>query len=87
MLCDYCKKEYTPNRKTSRYCTPQCRKLAFQDKDFSVPDDDKVSVPEVSVPEGFCHGCKEKVNEVICVCYYCIKKDITHESLGLKMCE
>ena len=37
--CKQCGSEYEPQRSTSRYCSPSCRKLAFQ-----------VSVPELSVP-------------------------------------
>jgi len=36
---------------------------------------------------GKCHGCGEKVNELICICLKCTSKGITHESLGLKMCK
>ena len=88
MKCNHCTKEYSSKRKTSKYCSASCRKLAFQDKDFSVPDDAKVSVPKVSVLGGHCHGCGEKQsNEFLCMCYTCIGGGITHESLGLKMCE
>jgi len=48
MTCAQCKKEFTPKRKTAKYCSAKCRKLAFQ---VSVPENAKISVPVVSVPE------------------------------------
>lgn len=41
--CEQCSKEYEAKRSTSKYCSAQCRKLAFQ-------ENGKVSVPAVSVP-------------------------------------
>ena len=35
MKCTYCDKEFTPQRSTAKYCSPGCRKLAFQG--LSVP--------------------------------------------------
>ena len=31
--CEQCNNEYESKRSTSKYCSTQCRKLAFQDKD------------------------------------------------------
>lgn len=87
MNCLICEKEFEALRKTAMYCSATCRKLAFQDKGVSVPKDAKVSVPVVSVLEGYCHGCNLKVSELICICHACINKGITHKSLGLKICE
>jgi len=50
MNCIQCKKEFISERKTAKYCSDKCRKLAFQEKGVSVPTDAKVSVPRVSVP-------------------------------------
>jgi hypothetical protein len=44
MNCLYCNKEFKSKRATAKYCSPNCRKLAF----LSVPE---VSVPTLSVPE------------------------------------
>jgi hypothetical protein len=48
-ICQNCGKEFTPKRKTAKFCSAKCRKLAFRKKD-SVPP---VSVPKkrVSVPK------------------------------------
>ncbi|MEA3431450.1 MAG: hypothetical protein U9R01_02050 [candidate division WOR-3 bacterium] len=49
--CQQCQKEYKATRDTSKYCSPQCRKLAFlNSKPLSVPNNN-FSVPQVSVPE------------------------------------
>ena len=43
--CANCGNEYEPKRKTSKYCSAKCRKLAFQaDAKVSVPENDGVSV-------------------------------------------
>lgn len=54
--------DYEAERETSRFCTPKCRKLAFQKGSLSVPENgvsvpkdglafpEKVSVPPLSVP-------------------------------------
>ena len=55
MKCITCGKEFTGTRKTAKYCSDKCRKLAFQDK-VSVLDEKEVSVPK-KVPEGFCEVC------------------------------
>ena len=44
--CLNCGKNFEAKRETAKFCSPKCRKLAFQS--LSVP---KVSVPEVSVPK------------------------------------
>lgn len=41
----------------------------------------------LEVREGYCHACGKKVANLICICYECIKKGHTHESLGIPMCE
>jgi hypothetical protein len=46
--CELCGEVFEGERESAKYCTPSCRKLAFQKNRISVP---KVSVPEVSVPE------------------------------------
>ena len=49
MECIQCKKQFNSERKTARFCSAKCRKLAFLNKEVSVP----VSVPtpdRVSVP-------------------------------------
>ena len=46
MLCIYCNKEFDSKRATAKYCSPNCRKLAF----LSVPKKEEVSVPNLSVP-------------------------------------
>lgn len=38
---------------------------------------------KVSPEEGVCHGCRKPVGELICICQDCIKKGVTHNSLGL----
>jgi hypothetical protein len=48
MECLNCGKEFEAKRSTAKYCSDNCRKLAFQNTEVSVPE---VSVPEVSVPE------------------------------------
>ena len=53
MKCEQCGKEFESKRKTAKYCSAKCRKLAFQGGGVSVPENGKtgVSVPEtVSVP-------------------------------------
>ena len=56
MKCEVCGREFESKRKTARYCSAKCRKLAFQGKEVSVPEIEvsvpkgRVSVP-VSVPE------------------------------------
>ena len=47
--CLQCNKEYTPKRADSKYCSPNCRKLAFRSKEISVPK--RLSVPKLSVPK------------------------------------
>ena len=49
--CIICNKEFEAKRKTAKFCSSKCRKLAFQNKENSVPQNAKISVPEVSVPE------------------------------------
>ena len=80
MNCLNCKEEFEPKRSTALYCSDKCRKLAFLEVSVLAPE-------PVSVLEGVCHGCNEEVNKLVCICHLCIAKDITHESLGLKMCE
>ena len=55
MKCITCGKEFESKRKTAKYCSDKCRKLAFQDK-VSVLDEKEVSVPKKD-PEGFCEVC------------------------------
>lgn len=84
-LCISCGIEFEAKRKTAKYCSSKCRKLAFQKSIISVP---KVSVPVSVPPEGHCHGCGEKQeNQNICICSGCIAKNVTHKSLGIPMCE
>ncbi len=48
--CVECGKEYEAKRATSKYCSPKCRKLAFQaDAKVSVPDEKQVSVPRTII--------------------------------------
>ena len=42
MICENCGKEFDSKRKTAKYCSDKCRKLAFLKAEVSVP---KVSVP------------------------------------------
>lgn len=46
--CIQCTTEYQSKRASSKYCSAQCRKLAFQKKEVSVPKSDEVSVPGVT---------------------------------------
>ena len=39
MNCEICHKEYEAERSTAKYCSAECRKLAFQEKALSVPED------------------------------------------------
>ena len=40
--------------------------------------------PKVSQShETKCHSCNKPVNELICICYECCMKGVTHKSLGL----
>jgi len=48
--CKQCNADYKPLRADSKYCSPQCRKLAFRSRQISVPNDSKISVPRISVP-------------------------------------
>ena len=71
MKCLYCKKEFEAKRKTARYCSASCRKLAFQDKqEVSVPKDTKVSVPQTDKDrigkaiKGYCHGCGQDIKKI-----------------------
>lgn len=75
--CINCGLEYEAERITSKYCSDNCRKLAFQ-------KDAKVSVPEVSVPaDKTGHKCKYcdhiitpeyygKIWELVECCYCCV---------------
>lgn len=101
MICQQCGTEFVSKRKTAKYCSPKCRKLAFLVSVPVITENAKVTVPEVSVPiekiaavetpkyfsevvgTGICHGCGETVDKFVCICYKCIAKDITHQSLGL----
>ena len=53
--CLYCNREYMPLRADSKYCSSQCRLLAFRKlsvsnkSEISVSKDDKISVPRLSV--------------------------------------
>lgn len=38
---------------------------------------------KVKIEEGKCHGCGESVEKNVCICTKCIRKGVTHESLGL----
>jgi len=49
MRCQTCQKEFEPKRKTAKYCSAKCRKLAFQ---------------EVSVPEKIVESGNAKINIV-----------------------
>jgi len=49
-VCVVCGEEFEAKRNTAQYCSPRCRKLAFQDK-VSVPEVSVLSVPKtLSVP-------------------------------------
>ena len=37
----HCQGEYKPKRATSKYCSAKCRKLAFQSKGLTVPENAK----------------------------------------------
>ena len=53
MQCRQCSKEFEAKRSTARYCSAQCRKLAFQaDGKVSVPGPLEVSVPGYEIVEG-----------------------------------
>ena len=55
------------------------------------------------VIEGYCHGCGKKhidikenwvnppgnveAGNLMCICHPCVRKGVTHKSLGLKMCD
>ena len=74
MNCKQCNKEFIAKRKTAQFCSPKCR-VAFNRVSVtdtprvSVTENDKVSVPTLSVEsmsdkdrigkkiEGYCHGC------------------------------
>jgi|SRR3990167_2086789 len=44
MKCQRCGKDFQAKRKSARFCSSRCRKLAFHSKEVSVP---KVSVPAI----------------------------------------
>jgi len=57
-VCQHCKNEFSAERTTAKFCSDRCRKLAFQNREVSVPMDAKISVPvsvlsvpKVTVPE------------------------------------
>lgn len=51
LKCNKCGNSFKAERKSGKFCSPKCRKLAFQDKGVSVPETLKVSVLPVSVPK------------------------------------
>jgi hypothetical protein len=56
--CLKCNKGYEAERVTSKYCSDNCRKLAFRDKD-------NVSVPKLSVPRDFSeYGAQDLYDEI-----------------------
>ena len=76
--CLQCGKEYEAIRSSSKYCSSQCRKLAFQSKEVTVPLDKEVTVPlDLSHPEqltdeqrigkvikGYCHACGRDITTI-----------------------
>lgn len=60
MRCISCGNEYEAKRKTSKYCGPKCRKLAFQ-------ENGKVSVPGVSVPDRNDEWRQANVEQTVCL--------------------
>lgn len=63
MKCKQCNKEYEAKRRTSKYCSAQCRKLAFQ-------SDAKVSVlPERQATEA--QGVIPNFGQPDCQCKHC----------------
>ena len=97
--CRNCGLEFKPLRVSGMYCSSSCRK---RESRVSVTDSNVVSVTNLSVtpkeevsvtefkltkPTGLCHGCKiQQSDSDVCICYICIGKKTTHDSLGLRMC-
>ena len=80
--CKECGSGFESIRKTAIFCSPKCRKEAWNR--VSVPE--KVSVPSksgVSVPER-CHGCKKEVGGLICICLECVSRGVKHEDLSIR---
>ena len=85
-LCSQCQLAFQAKRVTARYCSPKCRKLAFQE--VSVLD-----VPAVSGQSagykfkailGQCHGCSTPNDPRECICCACIARGRTHKGLGVE---
>ena len=53
ILCYQCGNKFKPMRATAKYCSARCRKLAFQGTKVSVPENAKVIVPDISVPQPY----------------------------------
>ena len=89
MNCESCLKEFESKRNTAKFCSDKCRKLAFLGVSVpSVPPKEEVSVLKSTKTTGVCHGCNVKQpSPLVCICHLCIANKVTHESLGLKMCE
>jgi len=75
--CLNCNQQFEPKRKTAKYCSDRCRKLAFQ-------KDAKISVPAVSVPDpNKPEFVDEKGEPIIGKCKWC-GRAITEKVYGTK---
>ena len=103
MNCLNCNNEIENNSsRTKKFCEDACRKSYSRRTDdvgqfkSDIPEQSKVI-------EGYCHGCgkkhidikenwvnppgNEKAANLMCICHPCVRKGVTHKSLGLKMCD
>lgn len=52
-ICIECGKEYEAKRATSKYCSAACRKVAFQNRQDGVPENDKSGSVPSTLPANF----------------------------------
>ena len=76
MKCVNCNKQFEPKRKTAKYCSSTCRKLAFLNKNGTQgtlkkgtlkrpkgeTDKDRIG----KAIQGYCHGCGRNI-KTICI--------------------
>ena len=89
MKCETCDKEVKGYGKTCDICRKR-KSRSHNDVTEKVEEEIKENLEAdkgSKVTPGFCHGCKEpQENKNVCICHKCIPKGVTHQSLGLEMC-
>ena len=91
MKCNQCNESFESKRKDAKFCSARCRVTANRVTDNppeSVTDKSEVS-KELNHPDfemEKCHGCKEDVPEIVCICLPCITKGVRHADWEVEPC-